>query len=96
MEKPVSVNHLHGLLTSVGQEHDFSRDEVFISRFPIHRACRDGDVGALVSLSEQLPDHAPLTAEDSCYGWTPLHWAAHTGQVGITLRGGLRDLPGDR
>ena len=70
---------------SAGVELDLSGDEVFVSRFPIHRACRDGDVGALVPLLQQLSDRAPLTAEDSCYGWTPIHWAAHHGQVGIKL-----------
>uniref|UniRef100_A0A665TC08 Uncharacterized protein n=1 Tax=Echeneis naucrates TaxID=173247 RepID=A0A665TC08_ECHNA len=67
-------------------EPDLSRDEAFISRFPIHRACRDGDVGALVSLSQRLPDPAPLAAEDSCFGWTPLHWAAHYGQLECVVR----------
>ncbi|XP_023282824.1 ankyrin repeat domain-containing protein 10-like isoform X2 [Seriola lalandi dorsalis] len=86
LERTVSVSHLHGPLMSAGQETDFSCDEVFISRFPIHRACRDGDVGALVSLSHQLPDQAPLTAEDSCYGWTPIHWAAHYGQLECVVR----------
>ncbi|XP_044200194.1 ankyrin repeat domain-containing protein 10a [Thunnus albacares] len=66
---------------SVGLEPDFSGDEVFTSQFPIHRACRDGDVGALASLLEQLSHRAPLTTEDSCYGWTPIHWAAHYGQL---------------
>ncbi|XP_078099432.1 ankyrin repeat domain-containing protein 10a isoform X2 [Sander vitreus] len=66
---------------SEGLEPDFSSDEVFNSRFPIHRACRDGDVGALVSLLQQLSNQAHLTAEDSCYGWTPIHWAAHYGQL---------------
>ncbi|XP_042372745.1 ankyrin repeat domain-containing protein 10-like [Plectropomus leopardus] len=65
---------------------DLSSDEVFISRFPVHRACRDGDVGALVSLLQQLSDRTPLTAEDSCYGWTPLHWAAHYGQLECVVR----------
>ncbi|XP_028252138.1 ankyrin repeat domain-containing protein 10-like [Parambassis ranga] len=68
---------------SVGAETDLSSDEVFVSRFPVHRACRDGDVGALTSLLEdQMSNHAHLlTAKDSCYGWTPLHWAAHYGQL---------------
>lgn len=70
---------------SVELEPDFSNDDVFISRFPVHRACRDGDIGALVSLLQQLSNQAHLTAEDSCYGWTPLHWAAHYGQVGIKI-----------
>ncbi|KAI9526166.1 hypothetical protein NQZ68_002714 [Dissostichus eleginoides] len=66
---------------SGGLQADFSNEEGFISRFPVHRACRDGDVGALVSLFQQLSDPAPLTAEDPCYGWSPLHWAAHYGQL---------------
>lgn len=70
---------------SVGVEPDLSSDEGFISRFPVHRACRDGDVAALVSLVQQLSNQAHLTAEDSCCGWTPLHWAAHYGQVGINI-----------
>lgn len=60
---------------------DIPVDEALVSRFPIHRACRDGDVGALLSLSEQLSSLAALTAEDPYYGWTPLHWAAYFGQV---------------
>ncbi|XP_054624876.1 ankyrin repeat domain-containing protein 10a isoform X2 [Dunckerocampus dactyliophorus] len=63
---------------SIEQEVDFlNDDEAFTSRFPIHRACRDGDVGALMSLFQ---NHTRLTTEDSCYGWTPIHWAAHCGQ----------------
>ncbi|XP_028998337.1 ankyrin repeat domain-containing protein 10-like [Betta splendens] len=71
---------------SVGLEPDSFRDEVFVKRFPVHRACRDGDVGALVSLLQQLSNQAHLTAEDSCYGWTPLHWAAHCGQLECVVR----------
>ncbi|XP_051283254.1 ankyrin repeat domain-containing protein 10 isoform X2 [Dicentrarchus labrax] len=71
---------------SVGLEADLSSDEVFMSRFPFHRACRDGDVGALVSLSQQLSDQPHLTVEDSCHGWTPIHWAAHYGQLECVVR----------
>ncbi|XP_075999914.1 ankyrin repeat domain-containing protein 10a [Genypterus blacodes] len=71
---------------SVGLEPGLSSDEVFTSQFPVHRACRDGDVGALVSLLQQLSNHAHLTAEDSCYGWTPIHWAAHYGQLECVMR----------
>ncbi|XP_031611428.1 ankyrin repeat domain-containing protein 10-like isoform X1 [Oreochromis aureus] len=66
---------------SGGLEARFSGDDVFVSRFPVHRACRDGDVGALVLLLQQLSNHIHLTAEDSFYGWTPIHWAAHYGQL---------------
>lgn len=74
---------------SEGLGPDFSRDEVFLSRFPVHRACREGDIGSLVSLLQQLSDPAHLTAEDPCYGWTPIHWAAHYGQVGIKAKNAL-------
>lgn len=70
---------------STGLEPDLSRDEVLFSRFPIHRACRDGDIGALVSLLQHPSTQAHLNVEDSCYGWTPIHWAAQHGQVGIKL-----------
>uniref|UniRef100_A0A3Q4HFN3 Ankyrin repeat domain 10a n=1 Tax=Neolamprologus brichardi TaxID=32507 RepID=A0A3Q4HFN3_NEOBR len=66
---------------SGGLEARFSGDDVFVSCFPVHRACRDGDVGALVLLLQQLSNHIHLTAEDSFYGWTPIHWAAHYGQL---------------
>ncbi|XP_060888135.1 ankyrin repeat domain-containing protein 10a isoform X2 [Labrus mixtus] len=75
-------------LMSAGSEPDFStcNDEVFGNRFPVHRACRDGDVGVLVSLLQQLSNQVHLTAEDSSYGWTPLHWAAHYGQLECVVR----------
>ncbi|XP_049611496.1 ankyrin repeat domain-containing protein 10 isoform X2 [Syngnathus scovelli] len=64
-------------------ERDFSSaDEALTGMFPIHRACRDGDVGALLSLNQ----HHSLTTEDSCYGWTPIHWAAHCGQLECVMR----------
>lgn len=55
----------------------------FRGRFPVHRACRDGDVGALCSLLHRVlvnpSDH--LVTEDTCCGWTPIHWAAHGGRL---------------
>ncbi|XP_078513658.1 ankyrin repeat domain-containing protein 10 isoform X1 [Lissotriton helveticus] len=62
----------------------FSSEEVLSSRFPLHRACRDGDLRELCSLLQ--PPRAPngaadLAAEDSFYGWTPIHWAAHFGKL---------------
>nr|XP_046238512.1 ankyrin repeat domain-containing protein 10-like isoform X2 [Scatophagus argus] len=71
---------------SLGVEPDLSSDELFISRFPIHRACRDGDVGALVSLLKHFSNQALLTIEDARYGWTPIHWAAHYGQLECVVR----------
>lgn len=66
---------------SAGLEAGLSADEMFVSLFPVHRACRDGDLGALVSLVRHFSNLAHLTVEDSCCGWTPIHWAAHYGQV---------------
>lgn len=74
----------NGSLMSVALEADSRKDEVFLGQFPIHRACRDGDLLGLISLLEQLSNQAPLTAEDSCFGWTPIHWAAHYGQVPLS------------
>lgn len=69
-----------------GVEAGFSSEELLSLRFPLHRACRDGDLAALCSLLQQTP-RAHLAAEDSFYGWTPVHWAAHFGKVGMgTLR----------
>lgn len=68
---------------SVGVESGFSSEEVLNSRFPLHRACRDGDVGALCSLLQCTSNPADLTVEDTFYGWTPIHWAAHFGKVAL-------------
>ncbi|XP_047612286.1 ankyrin repeat domain-containing protein 10 isoform X2 [Phacochoerus africanus] len=62
-----------------GVEAGFSSEELLSLRFPLHRACRDGDLAALCSLLQQTP-RAHLAAEDSFYGWTPVHWAAHFGK----------------
>ncbi|KAI4882066.1 hypothetical protein NFI96_028314 [Prochilodus magdalenae] len=72
---------------SVGVASGFSNDELLHIRFPIHRACRDGDVGALCSLLQQRSaSREDLAAEDSFYGWTPIHWAAHFGKLECVLR----------
>ncbi|XP_072478066.1 ankyrin repeat domain-containing protein 10 isoform X1 [Notamacropus eugenii] len=61
-------------------EAGFSSEEVLTLRFPVHRACRDGDLAALCALLQHTP-RAHLAAEDSFYGWTPVHWAAHFGKL---------------
>ncbi|XP_020504427.1 ankyrin repeat domain-containing protein 10b [Labrus bergylta] len=71
---------------SVGVESGFSSEEVLNSRFPLHRACRDGDVGALCSLLQCTSNPADLTVEDTFYGWTPIHWAAHFGKLECVMR----------
>ncbi|XP_037655598.1 ankyrin repeat domain-containing protein 10 isoform X1 [Choloepus didactylus] len=66
--------------TGTGVEAGFSSEELLSLRFPLHRACRDGDLAALCSLLQQTPC-AHLAVEDSFYGWTPVHWAAHFGKL---------------
>uniref|UniRef100_A0A4W5K426 Ankyrin repeat domain 10 n=1 Tax=Hucho hucho TaxID=62062 RepID=A0A4W5K426_9TELE len=67
-------------------ESGFSNDEVLNIRYPLHRACRDGDVGALCSLLQCTKNLADLITEDSFYGWTPIHWAAHFGKLECVFR----------
>ncbi|XP_051881527.1 ankyrin repeat domain-containing protein 10a isoform X2 [Pristis pectinata] len=66
-------------------ERGFSSEELLSLRFPLHRACRDGDVAALRSL---LAASAPadIGLEDNFYGWTPLHWAAHFGKLECVMQ----------
>ncbi|XP_055733734.1 ankyrin repeat domain-containing protein 10b isoform X2 [Salvelinus fontinalis] len=71
---------------SVGIESGFSSEEVLNVRFPLHRACRDGDIGALCSLLQCTSNPADLAVEDSFYGWTPIHWAAHFGKLECVMR----------
>lgn len=71
---------------SVGIESGFSSEEVLNVRFPLHRACRDGDVDALCSLLPRITNQAELVVEDSFYGWTPLHWASHFGKLECMMR----------
>ncbi|CAB1347342.1 unnamed protein product [Coregonus sp. 'balchen'] len=66
---------------SVGIDTGFSSEEILNVRFPLHRACRDGDIGALCSLLQCTSNPADLAVEDSFYGWTPIHWAAHFGKL---------------
>ncbi|XP_075056119.1 ankyrin repeat domain-containing protein 10 [Mixophyes fleayi] len=68
---------------SVCSDPGFSSEEVLNLRFPLHRACRDGDLSCLRSLLQGPPGNTALQLgkEDSCYGWTPIHWAAHFGKL---------------
>lgn len=54
-------------------------EDFLVKNFPIHRACRDGDVEQLASLLSVGPVN--LYEEDDFYGWTPIHWAAYFGKV---------------
>ncbi|XP_060786475.1 LOW QUALITY PROTEIN: ankyrin repeat domain-containing protein 10-like [Neoarius graeffei] len=71
---------------SAAGECGFSSEEVLSVRFPLHRACRDGDVLALHSLLHNDPDRAELLTEDSFYGWTAIHWAAHFGRLECVMQ----------
>ncbi|XP_042717370.2 ankyrin repeat domain-containing protein 10 isoform X2 [Chrysemys picta bellii] len=64
----------------VGPEAGFSSEELLTLRFPLHRACRDGDLPTLCALLQGSP-RSDLAVEDSFYGWTPIHWAAHFGKL---------------
>lgn len=52
------------------------------SQYPLHRACRDGDLEALSLLLSVGTD---FYQEDGFYGWTPIHWAAHFGKVNLRI-----------
>lgn len=55
-------------------------EDIIKRDFPVHRACRDGDVKFLHQVRE-VATREQLTAEDKFYGWTPIHWAAYFGQA---------------
>nr|XP_060625590.1 ankyrin repeat domain-containing protein 10 isoform X1 [Anolis sagrei ordinatus] len=71
---------------SCGAEAGFSSEELLSLRFPLHRACRDGDLPALRALLLQGASRDSLAAEDSFYGWTPVHWAAHFGKLDCLMQ----------
>ncbi|KAK7086460.1 Amyloid protein-binding protein 2 [Halocaridina rubra] len=50
-------------------------------KFPLHRACRDGDVSSLKLFLHQEAARSHIVLEDTYYGWTPTHWAAYFGKV---------------
>ena len=58
-------------------------EEILKSQFPLHRACRDGDVEELSRLL--IVAQNGIYEEDSFYGWTPAHWAAYFGKVSVDL-----------
>lgn len=55
-------------------------EDIIKRDFPIHRACRDGDIKAL-NETWAVASYDHLTAEDKFYGWTPIHWAAYFGKI---------------
>ncbi|XP_033743121.1 ankyrin repeat domain-containing protein 10-like isoform X2 [Pecten maximus] len=61
-----------------------STDELLKTQFPLHQACRDGDLETLSSLLSS--GNYNLYEEDGLYGWTPVHWAAHFGKLTCLMR----------
>lgn len=56
------------------------RNEALLQRsYPVHRACRDGDIDCLVSLLSA--GNVDFHEEDDFFGWTPIHWASYFGKV---------------
>ncbi|XP_063415383.1 ankyrin repeat domain-containing protein 10-like isoform X1 [Mytilus trossulus] len=53
-------------------------EDLLESHYPLHRACRDGDLDAMSLLLSNGPD---FYQEDGLYGWTPIHWAANFGKL---------------
>jgi len=49
------------------------------NRYPIHQACRHGDVKTLEDLLNM--DSEKFMCEDAFNGWLPIHWAAYHGQL---------------
>ncbi|XP_060071848.1 ankyrin repeat-containing protein DDB_G0279043-like isoform X2 [Ylistrum balloti] len=66
------------------EDFSSSTDELLKTQFPMHHACRDGD---LETLSRLLSSGSyNLYEEDGLYGWTPVHWAAHFGKLTCLMR----------
>ncbi|XP_069130011.1 ankyrin repeat domain-containing protein 10-like isoform X2 [Argopecten irradians] len=61
-----------------------STDELLKTQFPLHHACRDGDLETLSNLLSS--GNYNLFEEDSLYGWSPVHWAAHFGKLTCLMR----------
>ncbi|XP_021359062.1 ankyrin repeat domain-containing protein 10-like isoform X2 [Mizuhopecten yessoensis] len=62
----------------------FSTDELLKTQFPLHHACRDGDLETVSNLLSSGDFN--LYEEDGLYGWTPVHWAAHFGKLTCLMR----------
>ncbi|XP_076117027.1 uncharacterized protein LOC143084857 isoform X3 [Mytilus galloprovincialis] len=53
-------------------------EDLLETHYPLHRACRDGDLDAMSLLLSNGPN---FYQEDGLYGWTPIHWAANFGKL---------------
>lgn len=74
------------------------KEERLLRDYPLHSACRDGDVSSLRLL---LDDHRPqessttasISTEDCFYGWTPAHWAAYFGKLACLRKISCHERP---
>ncbi|XP_061183630.1 ankyrin repeat domain-containing protein 10-like isoform X2 [Saccostrea echinata] len=80
------------------QTWSLSAEELFQRHFPLHQACRNGDLEKLSILLSG--GNAEFYEEDSFYGWSPLHWAANFGKLTCLIRlvqnGANCDVPTER
>lgn len=71
------------------------KEEKLLTTYPLHYACRDGDVNSLRQLLDERSDHlsSSITSEDCYYGWTPAHWAAYFGKLACLRKLSCHDRP---
>ncbi|KAK3091477.1 hypothetical protein FSP39_020110 [Pinctada imbricata] len=62
-----------------------SSEELFRCQYPIHHACREGNLETLNNLLA-TGDSVNFYEEDGFYGWTPIHWAAHFGKLSCIMK----------
>ncbi|XP_048774028.1 ankyrin repeat domain-containing protein 10-like isoform X2 [Ostrea edulis] len=83
---------------SEGVTWSMTTEELFLRHFPLHQACRNGDLEKLSALLAS--GNAEFYEEDSFYGWSPLHWAANFGKLTclnkLTQMGACSDVPTER
>ncbi|XP_043223436.1 delta-latroinsectotoxin-Lt1a-like [Amphibalanus amphitrite] len=58
-----------------------ARNAVPLENYPVHLACRDGDIQSLTKFVGLRQDKSVLVQEDNFYYWTPLHFASFFGQL---------------
>ena len=64
------------------QQWSKASEDILQTRYPLHKACREGDIENLALLLVSSAQQHSALVEDEFYGWTPAHWAAYFGKVG--------------
>ena len=59
---------------------DSEGEEILRRKYPIHKACQDGDVLKLLNLIAGAT-FGDLLVEDQFHGWMPIHWSSYFGKV---------------